>query len=289
VRTIAKRLNDAGRLCPRAQQGRPNGWAPSSVWTVLRRPLYRGEIVWNRTRKRNKWGEKSQKRRPTEDLIAVAAPDLRIVPESLWLAVQARAAAAKASYLKAAGGAFGRPADSHESKYLLTGFARCGQCGANMLVRTRAHGSRRVPFYACSGFHRRGSAVCGNSLHVRLELADDVILSEIERFVLHPKVVKRAIGLTIEALKPESSARHEERDRADRERRKAETEVRNLTAAVAAGGDLPSVLAALRVAEHRRQQAKDRIEALDQTLAFTSTMAADLNPWCSANWRSGAL
>src|SRR4051812_19857530 len=53
VRGIAKRLNDAGRDCPRAQQGRPNGWAPSSVWEVLRRPLYAGQIVWNQTRKRD--------------------------------------------------------------------------------------------------------------------------------------------------------------------------------------------------------------------------------------------
>ena len=32
VRGIAKQLNEAGRDCPRAQQGRPKGWAPSSVW-----------------------------------------------------------------------------------------------------------------------------------------------------------------------------------------------------------------------------------------------------------------
>ena len=37
------------------QQGRPAAWVSSSVRAVLRRPLYRGEIVWNQTRKRDGW------------------------------------------------------------------------------------------------------------------------------------------------------------------------------------------------------------------------------------------
>lgn len=47
---IAKRLNAEGAPAPRAQQHRPTAWAPASVREVLYRPLYRGEIVWNKTR-----------------------------------------------------------------------------------------------------------------------------------------------------------------------------------------------------------------------------------------------
>ena len=42
VKAIAKRLNEAGTPSPRAQQGRSQSWAPSSVREVLFRPLYRG-------------------------------------------------------------------------------------------------------------------------------------------------------------------------------------------------------------------------------------------------------
>lgn len=55
-RSIAKRLNDEGRPGPRPQQGRAAGWTPSTVWEALHRPIYRGEIVWNKTQKRNRWG-----------------------------------------------------------------------------------------------------------------------------------------------------------------------------------------------------------------------------------------
>src|SRR5690348_14584148 len=54
-RMIAKALNEAGALCPRAQQGRPHGWCPSTIREVLYRQLYRGQIVWNKTKKRNAW------------------------------------------------------------------------------------------------------------------------------------------------------------------------------------------------------------------------------------------
>ena len=45
LKAIAKRLNAGGARAPRTQQGRSNGWTPSSVREVLHRPLYRGEIV----------------------------------------------------------------------------------------------------------------------------------------------------------------------------------------------------------------------------------------------------
>ena len=83
---IAKQLNAERAPAPRAQQGRPHAWAPSSVRAVLYRELYRGEIVWNRTKKRDSWGVKCQRSRPESEWLRVPAPDLRIVDEELWQA-----------------------------------------------------------------------------------------------------------------------------------------------------------------------------------------------------------
>ena len=187
LRTLAKRLNDARRPSPRAQQGRPNGWTSSSLWAVLRRPLYRGELVWNQTKKRNQWGIKAPSDREARDWVRVPAPELRIVPDALADAVAARAAGTRAAYLRSTkGAACGRPVNAEESRYLLTGLTRCGQCGASMIVRSRSHGQQRAFWYACCGFHLRGRTVCPNSLDVRMELADEAILADLEQFVLHP-------------------------------------------------------------------------------------------------------
>ena len=79
---IAKRLNEDGAVAPRSQQGRPRAWAPSSVHEVLERPLYRGRVVWNRTRKRDQWGQRRQQARPVGEWLEVEAPHLRVVSES---------------------------------------------------------------------------------------------------------------------------------------------------------------------------------------------------------------
>jgi site-specific DNA recombinase len=53
LRAIAKTLNADRVPAPRAQQGRPCAWCPSTIREVLYRHRYRGVIVWNQTRKRN--------------------------------------------------------------------------------------------------------------------------------------------------------------------------------------------------------------------------------------------
>ena len=50
LKRIAIALNDEGAVSPRAQQGRPRGWAPSSVRELLYRPLYRARSSGTRRR-----------------------------------------------------------------------------------------------------------------------------------------------------------------------------------------------------------------------------------------------
>ncbi len=83
---ITKTLNAEHVPAPRAQQGRPIAWAPSSVRSVLLRPLYRGEIVWNQSRKRDSWGQAKRSERPEEAWLRVPAPQLPLVSERLWMA-----------------------------------------------------------------------------------------------------------------------------------------------------------------------------------------------------------
>jgi site-specific DNA recombinase len=129
-KAIAKMLNADGTASPRAQRGRSQTWAPSSVREVLYRDLYPGFIALNRTRKRNQWGQQQQAARPPADWIDVEAPHLAIVSSETWTAAHARIAAARAMYRTNVNGRpFGRPARGNPSKYLLTNLLQCGCCG----------------------------------------------------------------------------------------------------------------------------------------------------------------
>jgi site-specific DNA recombinase len=143
VKGIAKALNAEGALTPRAQQERPSAWAPSSVREALHRPLYRGEVVWNKTRKRNSWGQKHQAPRPASEHIAHENAALRIVSVAQWHAVHDRLAKTRQIYSGAVLGA-SRPQDARSLKYLLSGNARCAICGGSLVARSRSHGKQRA-------------------------------------------------------------------------------------------------------------------------------------------------
>jgi len=69
---------------------------------------------------------------------------------------------------------------------------RCGLCGGTLIVKSRGHGKQRAFSYACSSFELRGKVVCPNSLKMRLEVADDAILSALERELLDPEILQEA-------------------------------------------------------------------------------------------------
>ena len=165
---------------------------------MLHRDLYRGVIIWNKTRKRNRWGQQKPQTRLASEWIEIPAPGLRIVSDVLWRSVHERLEAAHQIYLRANDGRlWGRPQHGRESKYLLTGLGRCGGCGGTMVVRSRNHGKRRAFYYACSAFHHRGRAICPNSLEMRLTDADDAILTALERQLLAEDVIEEAMTRAI--------------------------------------------------------------------------------------------
>jgi hypothetical protein len=100
MKAIAKRLNAEGAPSPRAQRGRSQTWAPSSVREVLFRRAYRGEIVWAQTAKRDKWGQKRQRSTPEAEWIRRSAPELRIVTDAEWNAAHERLTAARGVYMR---------------------------------------------------------------------------------------------------------------------------------------------------------------------------------------------
>lgn len=235
---ITKTLNEEGAPAPRAQRGRPTAWAGSSVREVLLRPLYRGEIVWNQTRKRDGWGLSNRSNRPTGDWLHVPAPDLQIVSDELWAAAHARFAERQQKHT----GSTGRRQDI-ESPYLLSGFARCGTCGGGLAAHSRSHGGRRVFFYGCTSFWKRGSTVCANNLVARMDVIDAEVLATLQDDVCRPAVIEEAIRLALEALAPARQDRN--RDHLAAELATVRQETERLAEAIGRGGPLDSLLGRL--------------------------------------------
>jgi Recombinase zinc beta ribbon domain len=64
------------------------------------------------------------------------------------------------------------PEDLWQAAYLLSGFARCAVCGGGLGVTSSQRKGRRAFFYACTGYHKRGTSVCGDGLILPIERVD---------------------------------------------------------------------------------------------------------------------
>ena len=266
-KAVAKRLNAEGARAPRAQQGRLRAWAPSSVRAVLYRERYRGVIVWNQTRKRDRWGQSRRMNRAEAEWVRVAAPALEIVDEGLWAAAHRRLDAARQLYLRGTKGRpFGRPPVGSPSKYLLTNLAQCGVCGSSMKVRTRSHRHVRAKFYGCSGYHDRGRTVCPNGADVPMEDANLMVLEAVLDDVLTPDLVAEAVTEAVRILQPEDGGDGQLAQLA-KEMTRVEGERSRLANAIATGGDLDGLLMAMKERERRLAQLGQQRQAVEARVA----------------------
>jgi site-specific DNA recombinase len=260
-KAIAKILNAAGVPSPRAQRGRSQTWAPTSVREVLFRDVYRGRLTWNRTRKRDQWGMQHQAARPVSDWLDIPAPQLRIVPDDVWTAAHARLAAARAVYMRGTGGRpFGRPPLGDPSKYLLTNLALCGCCHGPLKVRSRSHGHGRKHFYGGAGYHDRGRTVCANRSDVPMRDTDEIVIEALLDEVLDASILHDAIEAALALIQRDVPA--DRLARVECDLATVEQERTRLATAIAEGGHLGGLLQTLQARETRRADLQTERTAL---------------------------
>ena len=187
LKAIAKVLNAQQVPAPRARVGRRATWCPSCIREMLRRELYIGKVVWNRARFIKKPGSRKrirQERAPSEWRV-MERPELRIICDSLWRAVQDR--------LKWAGETYGRRGAillGRGVHHVLTGFLKCAECGHNLTIvsgcRKGGHAS-----YGCPQNSERGA--CSNDLREREDWLEERLLTELQGEVLRPGVIDFAV------------------------------------------------------------------------------------------------
>jgi hypothetical protein len=189
---------------------------------------------------------------------------LRIISEELWTAAHARLGASRETYLaRTDGERHGRPVASRPSPYLLSGLSRCAACGGGLIVRSRASSAGRLFVYWCGHSHQRGATVCSNTLLASMAVADRAVLDTIEADILAPEVIARTLEKAA-ALMAEPAQDRAARHRALADRlAKLTAEVARFTEAIGAGGgDLASILKALRERDDERQRVEAELDAL---------------------------
>ncbi len=216
-KSIARTLNcDAERDYPELSQkyfqgvrpgaprkGTTGSWSPSVVREMLLRERYVGKVPWGEHKKVYKGG--TQIRLRNDVFLHTERPDLRIIPDELWNAVQKRIAGMRVAHqtsIDALTASSGRA-----SRYLLSGLGRCAICGSRIVSvgGTKGTGAtrRNTPMYGCSHNQNRGSAVCSNKHKIYQEEAETAVLGAIQQQILTPESVDYVVEQALQKLKHE--------------------------------------------------------------------------------------
>jgi site-specific DNA recombinase len=286
---VAQGLNAGGIPGPRGR----GPWAASTIRAMIFNPLYRGELVWGRTR----WADQGGTKRKldvadTSTWVTVPAPTLRIIDEGLWKATHERLAQGRAVYMARTNGqTWGRPLNPTESKYLLTGLLRCGHCGGGVHVSRQSgrRGEGLWLYYVCARQRTRGIP-CPGALRVRSSVVDEAVLEDLGGKLMAPERITAAIRRAAARLTAKPDAGRGRRSRLKGELRGLEQEIGRYAEAIATAGPLPSLLDALQGRERRRMALAGelgQLDALERTAAVVDDVAvtAELRALC-AEWRA---
>jgi site-specific DNA recombinase len=250
LKRIAKVLNADGAPEPkhyrRADGLEPySGWAPSTIRGVLTRETYRGIVIWNKTRKKDSYGQWKPTDRPESEWIRTTNKDLRIIDEALWQRVAARRRDVEGKTLRFESGRMcGRP-PKNATVNLGAGLFTCGVCGGGLVAESGGNKRGRVPEYICN--RRRVMGECTNTLRIPVEDMNEAVLIAIEEHALTPEAIEQIIELS------ESDDARDGQKAVDRERKDVAKRIERLVAAIEATGHSDSLVAKLHDLETRQK------------------------------------
>ena len=183
--------------------------------------------------------------------------------DELWAAAHEHLNQQRERYHKQPG-ANQRP-NVKDSKYLLTGFCACGECGAGLYVKTCAHGSPgrrfRVPFLHCLASNR--GTVCTTWHKIRHDVASEHILRELKHLLNQPTFIEATVQYLADlGWLAKGDDTLERRSELRKQVDVLGKEIQNLTNALAEGRAVKSVVAALQDREQEKEVLQRELERL---------------------------
>ena len=215
LRKICKSLAERGISSPRAGKRGIGAWVPSAVHAMLRRPLYIGRMEWGRIHKTYKSGTRVRTNQHKHDMVVVEAPHLRIIPDELWNAVQARVRSQKTPEKMG-----GRPAF-----YLLSGVLRCDVCNGPLTVINTKRGQQSIKVYACARRRDRGGTVCPSTRRREVDALDGLVLNWVRDNVLTEEYVTEVLAEARRRIEAQGLSREGELEPLERLAKKLRTEI----------------------------------------------------------------
>lgn len=216
------------------------------------RDRYRGVLIWGRTAKAYRGGTKVRNARGADGWVRVERPDLRIIDDELWEAVQRRWG--KRVRLS------GTERRGTQPRYLLTGVSRCAICGGPVKVANGKLGYKNARVYVCGWRHERGRTVCSNAMRRPVAAVNEAVIAWMTQHVLSDDLIAETLRELRQRLAARTKSHDSEVPEIRAQIRGLKAEIDRLGRALAATDDAPA--AVLKMIADR----EERVAALELRL-----------------------
>ncbi|MEE0199092.1 MAG: recombinase family protein [Muricomes sp.] len=234
--TIARFLNQNGYTrepAPNAVNPKFNDWKADQIKRILDNPLYTSRIAWGRRRTEKVQGSNNEQRlvKQEEFVMSEKKSHEALVSEEDFQKVQEIRKVMKEK-------SWGNHNISQSRAHLLSGIARCPQCGSAMNVDcnqwTNKDGTFRETFtYVCSHYKRAlGTKQCRRN-GISAERLEREVLEYTKKLLRNPKFardIKAKIGVAVDVTKIQEEIKNYEKElkRLARSRMNLEQDIDNL-------------------------------------------------------------
>jgi len=179
---------------------------------------------------------------PESKWVTRDVPELRIVPDELWLEVKRRQAATRKLLVEDRNGI--RSERARRPTYLLSGLLKCGDCGGGVSKISVHH-------YGCSNARNRGT--CENRLTIRRDVLEESVLGGLKKRLMHPDLVKEFIAEYHRELNRLGATQEGARRQAKRGLESVGREIHEIVDAIKSGIRGPTMAAELAALEERKE------------------------------------
>lgn len=252
------------------------GWSGATVRDILTNEKYHGDVTYGKHRSAYKGGSKVIIK--SDDYIRKHRPEIKIVPDDLWDAVQERLAVTNKAYSKSQDGEFPflrSVGTERDSKYLLSSLCTCGECRGSYVAAggTSGSGTSRKAYYkyACSTRHNKGDSACSNDHRVRLDDLDNAVLKAINDQILSAEAIEYVIDKAAQMIAEAEQQFPDKTGVLSKEIVRMENELERMIGLVIDGANSSILAARINSAEEKLKALKDeyrRLETLKQRNRF---------------------
>ena len=257
LKKMAKTLNDRNVMSPRpGSKKKYDTWCPTAIRDMMRREIYVGRVIWNKSKWLKKPGTNKRVRRarPESDWKIIERPDLRIITDECWAAVQQKIAYTMEKYSNGAWKGLANRIQT--SPYMLSGFLKCNDCGAHLVIVSGRGG--KWARYGCTQHWNCGA--CKNDLTIRRSDVESEFLKELEAFSTLEYVTNFVFDEFVKQLRENLDSGDNSVTRLKRRKEHVEAEIETLLDALAKGVPAASLKKRIAAREKELEEVKAQLK-----------------------------